>query len=52
MTAAKANDVIGVYLLVHYVSVKNPYYFVQTAKIQHLVHHFENRHSRCTVPRS
>jgi hypothetical protein len=51
MTVAKSTDFIGVYLLVNYVSVKkNPPYFVQTIKIQHLVHHLEIRQSRGTVP--
>jgi len=40
------------HLMVYYVSVKNSSYFVQTVKIQHLVHHLENRQSRGTVPRS
>ena len=50
MTVAKVTDFIGVYLLVYYVSVKNPSYFVQTIKIQHLVHHLEIRQSRGAVP--
>jgi len=39
MTVAKATDFISVHLLVHYVSAKNPSYFVQTVKILHLFHH-------------